>query len=74
VSREDCILLLNCQQPENCGKARMFISLEPDTLDALRAEFAHRGAPVEDDWWGYDTMIVRASDGNEVFFPYPASS
>jgi catechol 2,3-dioxygenase-like lactoylglutathione lyase family enzyme len=74
VSREDCILLLNCQQPEKCGKARMFISLEPGTLEALRAEFDSRGAPVEDGWWGYDTMIVRDPDGNELFFPYPGAN
>jgi catechol 2,3-dioxygenase-like lactoylglutathione lyase family enzyme len=52
VSREDCILLLNCQQPEKFGKARMFIALEPGTLDALRTEFDHRSAPAEDGWWG----------------------
>jgi catechol 2,3-dioxygenase-like lactoylglutathione lyase family enzyme len=71
VAREDCILLLNCQQPEKSGTARMFISLESQTLDELRQEFEEHGAPVEDGWWGYDTMIVRDPDGNELFFPYP---
>jgi uncharacterized glyoxalase superfamily protein PhnB len=71
VTREDCILLLNSQQPDKSGKGRMFISLEPDTLDKLRQEFESRGAPIEDGWWGYDTMIVRDLDGNELFFPYP---
>jgi catechol 2,3-dioxygenase-like lactoylglutathione lyase family enzyme len=73
VEREDCVMLLNCQQPDKAGKARMFVSLEPETLDALREEFEGRGAPVEDGWWGYRTMIVRDPDGNELFFPYPAS-
>ena len=74
VTREDCILLLNCQQPEKCGKARMFISLDPATIAALREEFETRGAPVEDGWWGYETMIIRDPDGNELFFPYPGAN
>lgn len=71
VTREDCVLLLNCQQPEKVGQARMFVSLDHDTFDGLRAEFASRGAPVEEGWWGYETMIVRDPDGNELFFPKP---
>lgn len=71
VSREDCTLLLNCQQPEKAGRARMFISLAVEPHRALRTEFASRGAPVREGWWGYDTMIVEDPDGNELFFPYP---
>jgi catechol 2,3-dioxygenase-like lactoylglutathione lyase family enzyme len=72
VEREGCELLLNCQQPEKTGRARIFVSLDLDVLQALRAEFEARGAPVKDGWWGYDTMIVEDPDGNELFFPYPA--
>lgn len=72
VSRGDCTLLLNCQQPEKTGKGRMFISLSPGIIDDLRAELERRGAPIRDGWWGYDTMIVDDPDGNELFFPYPA--
>jgi len=72
VTREDCVLLLNCQQPEKTGKARMFISLELEPLRRLRTELEGRGAPIRDGWWGYDTMIVEDPDGNELFFPYPA--
>lgn len=71
VKREDCTLLLNCQQPEKNGRARMFISIDREILDALRAEFEANGAPVRDGWWGYETMIVEDPDGNELFFPYP---
>ena len=74
VTREDCILLLNCQQPDKTGKGRMFVSLDPDDLARLRDEFEGRGAPVEEGHWGYRTMIVRDPDGNELFFPYPAGS
>lgn len=72
VSRGDCTLLLNCQQPEKTGKGRIFISLSPGIIDDLRAELERRGAPIRDGWWGYDTMIVDDPDGNELFFPYPA--
>jgi catechol 2,3-dioxygenase-like lactoylglutathione lyase family enzyme len=72
VRREDCALLLNCQQPDKTGRGRMFVSLDPAPLAELRAEFERRGAPVSDGWWGYDTMIVTDPDGNELFFPYPA--
>jgi catechol 2,3-dioxygenase-like lactoylglutathione lyase family enzyme len=71
VNREDCEILLNCQQPEKTGRGRMFISLDIGVLRTLRAEFENRGAPVVDGWWGYDTMIIKDPDGNELFFPYP---
>lgn len=71
VERDGCELLLNCQQPDKTGRARIFVSLDLDVLQALRAEFEGRGAPVKDGWWGYDTMIVEDPDGNELFFPYP---
>ena len=74
VSRGDCTLLLNCQQPEKTGHSRIFISLSPGLIDDLRAEFETRGAPVRDCWWGYDTMIIDDPDGNELFFPYPGAS
>jgi catechol 2,3-dioxygenase-like lactoylglutathione lyase family enzyme len=71
VTREDCELLLNCQQPDKTGKGRMFISLEPEPLCLLRNEFEGRGAPIRDGWWGYDTMIIEDPDGNQLYFPYP---
>jgi catechol 2,3-dioxygenase-like lactoylglutathione lyase family enzyme len=71
VNREDCEILLNCQQPEKTGRGRMFISLEIGVLQTLRAEFENRSAPITDGWWGYDMMIIEDPDGNELFFPYP---
>ena len=59
----------------------MFISLnvEPQTyesavaaVDALRAEFEDRGAPVKDGRWGYRLLVVEDPDGNQLFFNYPA--
>ena len=71
VNREDCEILLNCQQPEKTGRSRIFISIDIGQLQALRAEFENRGAPIKDGWWGYDTMIIEDPDGNQLFFPYP---
>ena len=71
VNREDCEILLNCQQPAKNGHSRIFISIDLAPLQALRVEFENRGAPVRDGWWGYDTMIIEDPDGNELFFPYP---
>jgi catechol 2,3-dioxygenase-like lactoylglutathione lyase family enzyme len=74
VDREDCEILLNCQQPTKTGSGRMFISLDIEVLRTLRTEFETRGAPIVDGWWGYDTMILKDPDGNELFFPYPKDS
>ena len=71
VNREDCEIILNCQRPEKTGHSRIFISIDIGPLQALRAEFEARGAPITDGWWGYDTMIIQDPDGNELFFPYP---
>jgi catechol 2,3-dioxygenase-like lactoylglutathione lyase family enzyme len=71
VNREDCEIILNCQQPQKTGRGRIFISIDLALLQALRAEFENQGAPIKDGWWGYDTMIIEDPDGNELFFPYP---
>jgi catechol 2,3-dioxygenase-like lactoylglutathione lyase family enzyme len=71
VNREDCEIILNCQQPGKNGRGRIFISIDIEPLQALRVEFESRGAPIRDGWWGYDTMMIEDPDGNELFFPYP---
>jgi catechol 2,3-dioxygenase-like lactoylglutathione lyase family enzyme len=71
VNREDCEIILNCQQPEKTGHSRIFISIDIGPLQTLRAEFENQGAPISDGWWGYDTMIIEDPDGNQLFFPYP---
>jgi catechol 2,3-dioxygenase-like lactoylglutathione lyase family enzyme len=71
VTREDCTLLLDCQQPAKKGHGRMFISLDPEPFARLKAEFEQRGAPVKKGWWGYELMVVEDPDGNELFFPEP---
>lgn len=81
VDRQGCALILADTWPEKIGQALTFISLnvEPATheaevaaLDALRAEFEARGAPVKDGSWGYRLLVVDDPDGNQLFFNYPA--
>ena len=55
------------------GPGRIFISLDPDVLDAVRLEYEARGVVNRDGHWGYATMIVADLDGNELYFPYSRS-
>lgn len=70
VSRQGCELLLSCQWPDRNGTGVLFISLDDDEIDAVRAEFDRRGAAVRDDHWGYRLMVVDDPDGNQLLFPY----
>ena len=81
VDRGSCALIFSDQWPEKAGKGLMFISLnvEPPTyeaavaaVDALRAEFEGRGAPVKDGQWGYRLLVVEDPDCNQLFFNYPS--
>jgi catechol 2,3-dioxygenase-like lactoylglutathione lyase family enzyme len=72
VDRRSCELILSCQEPDKSGRARMFISLDLEVLESVRAELEGKGVAVEDGRWGYRLMIVRDPDGNELYFPYPA--
>ena len=71
VSRLGCELILSAQWPEGRGRGVMFVSLDPEVLDALRIELGAKGVDVEDGWWGYHVMILRDPDGNRLLFPYP---
>ncbi len=72
VSRQSCELILSSQWPERVGHGVTFVSLDPDVLDAARAEFEVKGVAVKDGRWGYPLMVVEDPDGNELCFPYPA--
>ena len=52
----------------------MFISLDVEVLDALRAELEARGVDVKDGNWGYRLMVIVDPDGNELYFPYPSGA
>lgn len=72
VSRQGCELILSTQWPERVGHGLMFISLDPEVLDAVRTEFTTRDLGVKDGRWGYPLMIVEDPDGNALYFPYPS--
>jgi catechol 2,3-dioxygenase-like lactoylglutathione lyase family enzyme len=72
VARPGCELILdgNGQRPDKVGKGLMFISLDEEFLNALRAELEGRGVDVKDRHWGYRLMVIVDPDGNEFYFPY----
>ena len=72
VERRGCELILSSQWPDKVGKGLMFISLDVEVLDALRAELEERGVDVQDGNWGYRLMVIMDPDRNELYFPYPA--
>jgi catechol 2,3-dioxygenase-like lactoylglutathione lyase family enzyme len=74
VSRTGCEVILSSQWPDKTGKGMLFISLDPEVLDALRKELEGRGVSVKDGRWGYRLMVVTDPDGNELYFPYPADT
>jgi catechol 2,3-dioxygenase-like lactoylglutathione lyase family enzyme len=74
VERQGCELLLSSQWPDKVGKGLIFISLDVDVLDALRAELEGRGVDVKDGNWGYRLMVIVDPDRNELYFPYPSTA
>ena len=52
VERQGCALILSSQWPDKVGKGPMFISLDVEVLNALRAELEGRGVDVKDGHWG----------------------
>ncbi|MFZ0639161.1 MAG: glyoxalase superfamily protein [Candidatus Acidiferrales bacterium] len=73
VARRGSELILTSQWPDKAGSALMFISLDPDVLDAVRVELEGRGVNVKDGNWGYRLMVIVDPDGNELYFPYQAA-
>src|SRR5450631_2816536 len=74
VDRQGCALILSSQWPDKVGKGLMFISLDVEVLNALRAELEGRGVDVKDGYWGYKLMVIVDPDGNELYFPYPSDA
>jgi len=73
VARTGCELILTSQWPDKAGKGLMFISLDVELLNALRAELEGRGVEVKEGHWGYRLMVILDPDGNQLYFPYPAT-
>jgi catechol 2,3-dioxygenase-like lactoylglutathione lyase family enzyme len=73
VQRQGCELILSSQWPDKVGKGLIFISLDFDVLNALRAELEGRGVDVKEGYWGYRLMVIVDLDLNELYFPYPSN-
>jgi catechol 2,3-dioxygenase-like lactoylglutathione lyase family enzyme len=74
VERKGCELILSSQWPEKVGKGLIFISLDVEVLNNLRAELEGRGVDVKDGRWGYRLMVIVDPDRNELYFPYPSDA
>ena len=70
VNHGECEIIL-CQDATRHDKARLFVELTAEGVDALRRDFAARSVPHRMTWWGYDTIQVDDPDGNEILFPIP---
>ena len=70
VARPGCELILTAESPDKAGKGLMFISLDVEVLNALRAELEGRGVDVKEGLWGYRVMVIVDPDGNEFYFAY----
>lgn len=68
VNRAECEIIL-CEDGARKDKARLFVELTVDGLNALRGEIAERSIPSENSWWGYDVIKIVDPDGNELLFP-----
>lgn len=67
-------LILNQVDDRTRGRAghgRVFIGLEDDQADALRAHIARHGIETRRVQWGRPTLVVRDPDANELFFWMP---
>ena len=74
VSREGCELILSDQWPEEAGRARFFIELNPAQFRALEIDAAERGLELKSGHWGYPLTIVEDPDGNRLWFPNPEAA
>lgn len=68
VNRSDCEIIL-CEDTTRVSAARLFIELTPDGLSELRRELNARSVPHTMARWGYDVVLLRDPDGNELMFP-----
>jgi catechol 2,3-dioxygenase-like lactoylglutathione lyase family enzyme len=71
VSRDGCELILSDQWPDEAGRARIFVSLDPPDFARLHADAATRGLELKSGQWGYDLAVVEDPDGNRLWFPKP---
>lgn len=68
VNRSECEIIL-CEDSSRSGKARLYVELTADGLNALRREIVEHSVASEKSWWGSDVVKIVDPDGNELLFP-----
>ncbi len=63
-----CELILS-EESKRAGESRVFISIEAEDLAGLQKELKRKDVPVSYSWWGYDVLVLKDPDGNEILFP-----
>ena len=63
MARPGCEPILTSEWPDKAGNGLMFISLDGEVLNVLRAELEGRGVDVKDGHWGYRLMVIVDPDG-----------
>jgi catechol 2,3-dioxygenase-like lactoylglutathione lyase family enzyme len=71
VSRPGFELIL-AEEKSKSGHGRVFISLDKNQEDALRAQIQERQVEAKDSWWGMPIIQILDPDGNEMFFSPPS--
>jgi len=56
---------------DRAGKGRLFIGLDDDQGEPLKAHIASKGVRTERVDWGRPTLLLKDVDGNEIFFWLP---
>src|SRR5690349_11863334 len=57
VDRGGTELILTEQWPDSAGQGVMFVSLDGDGVDALKAEVEARGVETREGHWGYRLLV-----------------
>ena len=74
VSLHGFQLILNQTEPwteDRAGHGRLFIGLDGDQAMTLREHIKGKGIETTVLHWGAPTLVIRDSDGNEMFFWFP---
>lgn len=55
----------------HAGHGRLFIGLDDDQGEPLRKHIEEKGVQTQRVDWGRPTLVIRDTDGNEIFFWVP---
>jgi len=69
--RRDGFELILAQDADKAGRGRVFISLDDEQAQALRADIEKRRIPVRESHWGMPVIEILDIDNNELLFSPP---